>query len=83
MNDDEFVPAHLLQKAPPDYEVKVEDGELTYPKTDGFKTISNLDPLGTNILTEEVPIEMFYKKPKWWQWRLKRKYRKLLTTNND
>lgn len=76
-----FVEPHLLQKMP-DYQVKVEDGELTYPKTDGFKTIGT-EPLEVNRLEDEVPIEMFYKKPKWWQWRKRRAYRKLLTTNNN
>lgn len=30
--------------------------------------------------TKNDEIKMFYKKPKWYQWRLKRKYRKLLET---
>lgn len=56
--------------------VEVKDGEMSWPKTDGEMIIGNR-PFEVNKLE---PIEMFYKKPKWWQWRLRRKYRKILET---
>lgn len=54
--------------------------------TDGEHALRYVD-LTTNKVHEYpgtgYTLDMWYKKPKWWQWRQRRKYRKVLTTNND
>lgn len=87
IDEEDFIPAHMLEKVelPPQQDGVVEyhstpagDEHFKFPKTDGFYTVGDR-PMEVNRLTPK----MYYKKPKWWQFRLKRKYRKLLTTNND
>jgi len=58
--------------------VEVDNGVLNYPDTDGETTIE-VKPEDTYPITKLTP-EMFYKKPRWWQWRKKRYYQNLLKT---
>lgn len=73
----------MLLAIPPVQVVEVDNGELTYPETDGVISPFG-DPKEVDVAEQTLTLggdpRMWYKKPKWWQWRLKRKYRRILKT---